>query len=118
VATPQATETVAVVTLTSHTGISDNWPAYEESVMNLIHLIGRSSALDGLTETERRVAALVAQGRTNREVATAMFVTENTVQTHLRHIFRKLGIRSRTELAIWLLSIQAGSAAYERSSAE
>ena len=47
----------------------------------------------GLTETERRVAALVAQGRTNREIASAMFVTENTVQTHVRHIFQKLGVQ-------------------------
>lgn len=59
---------------------------------------------DGLTCTERRVAALVTQGHTNREVAVAMFVTENTVQTHLRHIFQKLGVRSRTELAARLLA--------------
>jgi ATP/maltotriose-dependent transcriptional regulator MalT len=60
--------------------------------------------MDGLTETERRVAALVAQGQTNREVAGAMFVTQNTVQTHIQHIFQKLGVRSRTELAARLLS--------------
>ena len=59
---------------------------------------------DGLTETERRIAALVAQGQTNREVAAAMFVTENTVQTHVRHIFQKLGVRSRTELTARLLA--------------
>jgi DNA-binding CsgD family transcriptional regulator len=53
----------------------------------------------GLTETESRVAALVAQGLTNRAIASAMFITENTVQTHVRHIFLKLGVRSRTELA-------------------
>lgn len=64
---------------------------------------------DGLTETERHVAALVAQGRTNREVAAAMFVTQNTVQTHLRHIFRKLGVRSRTELAARLLTAPAAT---------
>jgi DNA-binding NarL/FixJ family response regulator len=58
----------------------------------------------GLTETESRVAALVARGRTNREIASAMFVTENTVQTHVRHIFQKLGVRSRTELAVQILS--------------
>ena len=66
--------------------------------------------MDGLTETERRVAALVAQGHTNREVAAAMFVTENTVQTHVRHIFQKLGVRSRTELAVQLLSEAARQA--------
>jgi len=64
---------------------------------------------DGLTETERRVAALVTQGHTNREVAAAMFVTENTVQTHLRHIFQKLGVRSRTELTVLLLAAPAGA---------
>jgi DNA-binding CsgD family transcriptional regulator/tetratricopeptide (TPR) repeat protein len=58
----------------------------------------------GLTGTERRVAALIAEGKTNREVAAVMFVTENTVQTHLRHIFQKTGVRSRTELAARLLS--------------
>jgi DNA-binding NarL/FixJ family response regulator len=50
------------------------------------------------------VAALIAQGQTNREVAAAMFITVNTVQTHVRHIFQKLGVRSRTELAAVLLA--------------
>jgi ATP/maltotriose-dependent transcriptional regulator MalT len=63
-----------------------------------------ASTADGLTETERRIAALVIQGHTNRRVAAAMFVTENTVQTHIRHIFQKLGVSSRTELAARLLS--------------
>jgi DNA-binding CsgD family transcriptional regulator len=67
------------------------------------------ASVDGLTETERRVAALVAQGRTNREIAAAMFVTENTVQTHVRHVFRKLGLRSRTELAVQFLSEPPGA---------
>ncbi len=66
--------------------------------------IATPALADGLTCTERRVAALVAQGHTNREVAMAMFVTENTVQTHLRHIFQKLGVRSRTELTARLLA--------------
>jgi DNA-binding CsgD family transcriptional regulator len=67
---------------------------------------------DGLTCTERRVAALVTQGHTNREVAVAMFVTENTVQTHLRHIFQKLGVRSRTELAARLLAASPAALEY------
>jgi DNA-binding CsgD family transcriptional regulator len=71
---------------------------------------------DGLTGTERRIAALIAQGHTNREVAAEMFVTENTVQTHVRHIFRKLGVRSRTELAAQLLSPPAEASAATRAS--
>ena len=52
-----------------------------------------------LTRAERRVAALVADGRTNREVAAQLFITSATVEAHLTRIYRKLGIRSRTELA-------------------
>ncbi len=54
---------------------------------------------EGLTPAERRVAALVAEGRTNREVASALFLGERTVTSHLTHIYAKLGVRSRTELA-------------------
>jgi len=42
---------------------------------------------------------LVAAGHTNREVAAALFLGERTVETHLTHVYAKLGIRSRTELA-------------------
>jgi DNA-binding CsgD family transcriptional regulator len=52
-----------------------------------------------LTSAERRVADLVAEGRTNREVAAALFLGESTVASHLTHIYGKLGVRSRTELA-------------------
>jgi DNA-binding CsgD family transcriptional regulator len=52
-----------------------------------------------LTDAERRVAALVAQGRSNREVAAQLFTTVATVEAHLTRIYRKLGVRSRTELA-------------------
>ena len=54
---------------------------------------------EGLTAAERRVAALVAEGRTNREVAAALFLGERTVETHLSHVYAKLGVRSRAELA-------------------
>jgi DNA-binding CsgD family transcriptional regulator len=65
----------------------------------LARIGGRAPARGALTESERRIAALVAQGRTNREVATALFVTEHTVATALTRIYAKLGVRSRTELA-------------------
>ena len=71
--------------------------------------VTKSRSVHGLTETESHVATLVTQGLTNREIAAAMFVTENTVQTHVRHIFRKFGVRSRTELASQLLSIPANT---------
>ena len=60
---------------------------------------GRAPGRGGVTEAERRIAALVAEGRTNREVAAALFVTVHTVEGALTRAYRKLGVRSRTELA-------------------
>jgi DNA-binding CsgD family transcriptional regulator len=61
--------------------------------------LGGRTRTEGLTPAERRVAALVAEGRTNREVAAALFLGERTVETHLTHVYAKLGVRSRVELA-------------------
>jgi DNA-binding CsgD family transcriptional regulator len=61
--------------------------------------IGGRTRQEGLTAAERRVASLVAEGRTNKEIAAALFLGERTVASHLTHIYAKLGIRSRTELA-------------------
>jgi DNA-binding NarL/FixJ family response regulator len=61
--------------------------------------IGGRTREQGLTAAEQRVAALVAEGRTNKEVAAALFLGERTVETHLSHVYSKLGVRSRTELA-------------------
>jgi DNA-binding CsgD family transcriptional regulator len=52
-----------------------------------------------LTPTEREVVLLVAEGCTNQQVATRLFVSPHTVNTHLRNVFAKLGVRSRVELA-------------------
>jgi DNA-binding CsgD family transcriptional regulator/Flp pilus assembly protein TadD len=52
-----------------------------------------------LTASELRVAHMAADGMTNREIAQALFLTENTIETHLRSVFRKLEIRSRSQLA-------------------
>ncbi|MGI9118652.1 MAG: LuxR C-terminal-related transcriptional regulator [Acidimicrobiales bacterium] len=63
-----------------------------------------SSGWASLTPAERRVAELVAEGRTNPEVAAHLFVSARTVHTHLLHIYRKLGITSRIQLARRLLA--------------
>jgi DNA-binding CsgD family transcriptional regulator len=63
---------------------------------------GRAPASNELTPTEKRVAALVAEGRTDREVAAELFISSRTVSAHLTRIYRKLGIRSRTELSLRL----------------
>jgi DNA-binding CsgD family transcriptional regulator len=71
----------------------------EQTRAELERLGGRTSSRHELTGAEERVARLVAEGKTNREVASALFVTERTVETHLSSIYRKLDLRSRTELA-------------------
>jgi DNA-binding NarL/FixJ family response regulator len=52
-----------------------------------------------LTPTETKVAGLVATGRTNKEVATELFVSVKTVEANLSRIYDKLNVRSRSELA-------------------
>jgi DNA-binding CsgD family transcriptional regulator len=73
-----------------------NWA---EKARGELGRIGGRRREEGLTPAERRVAVLVAEGRTNREVAVALFLAERTVASHLSHVYAKLGVRSRTELA-------------------
>ncbi len=76
----------------------------EKARAELARIGGRPAATGELTPTERRIAALVAEGRSNKEIAAALFVTPKTVDTQLSRIYRKVGVRSRTELARHLTS--------------
>jgi ATP/maltotriose-dependent transcriptional regulator MalT len=64
-----------------------------------LRLVAAGSALEELTPQELRVALLVGRGLANRQVAGELFVSTRTVEAHLRQIYRKLDLRSRTELA-------------------
>jgi DNA-binding CsgD family transcriptional regulator len=55
----------------------------------------------GLTERERQVAALIAQGGSNREIAKVLVVSERTVETHVGNVLAKLGFDSRAQIAAW-----------------
>ena len=61
--------------------------------------VAAPTGVRALTETERRVAALAAEGRTQREIAEALYVTPNTVDLQLGDVYSKLGISSTDELA-------------------
>jgi DNA-binding CsgD family transcriptional regulator len=81
----------------------------ERTRAELARIGGRAASSLTLTPTEARVAELVAAGGTNREVADALFVSVHTVEANLKRIYRKLGIRSRTELASTFPSRPSGS---------
>jgi DNA-binding CsgD family transcriptional regulator len=74
----------------------------------LRRISGRAPASEELTETERRVAQLAAQGRTNKEIAAGLYMGVSTVEAHLSRVYRKLGVR-RTELATRLVVEVNGS---------
>ena len=75
------------------------WAARTGSALARLGL--RRSAAAELTASQLHVAELVAAGLTNREAADRLFLSVNTVETHLKNIYRTLGVRSRTELGRW-----------------
>jgi len=59
----------------------------------------------GLTEREREVAVLIAQGKMNREIADTLVVSHRTVETHVSTILSKLGVPSRSRIAVWAVEV-------------
>lgn len=76
----------------------------ENAAAELARIPGRTPSSGELSETQRRVAELVAGGLSNKEVAAKLFITVRTVEANLSNVYAKLGIRSRTELASRLAS--------------
>jgi ATP/maltotriose-dependent transcriptional regulator MalT len=83
------------------------WVQRARAELARITVTGRARSVE-LTDSERRIAELVASGMSNRDVADALFVSVKTVETNLTRAYRKLGIRSRTQLG---KSLALGSAA-------
>jgi len=60
-------------------------------------------AFGGLSEREREITVLIAQGKTNREIAEELFISQRTVGTHIGHMYAKLGIDTRVQLVSWAI---------------
>ena len=71
--------------------------------LSIDHAVGDpvGDAPAGLSPREWEVAHLIALGRSNRDIAEALVVSTKTVETHVKHIFGKLGVQGRTEVAVW-----------------
>ncbi len=74
-------------------------PAWQAKARAELRRLGLRVADGDLTETERRIAHLAGTGLSNPEIAASVFVSRKTVEAHLSKVYRKLGLRSRTELA-------------------
>ncbi|XVU22162.1 AAA family ATPase [Actinoplanes sp. CA-054009] len=85
---------------------ADAKPWAEQTERALARTESNSAPLDlGLTSTELRIAALVRDGESNREIASRLFLSVKTVEATLTRIYRKLGVRSRTQLSSRLPSV-------------
>ena len=88
---------------------SGPWAAKARAELGTVS--GRAASADDLTAMQRRVAALAAVGRTNAEIAQELYLSVRTVEAHLAAAYRKLGARSRTELAARMAGTLAGPGA-------
>lgn len=69
-----------------------------------------SKVVQRLSVRETQVADLIQQAKSNKEIAYELGLTTGTVKEYLFHIFRKLGVSNRTELALWKRDSEAGAA--------
>jgi DNA-binding NarL/FixJ family response regulator len=80
-----------------------------EAAATLLSTNHRAPDLDALTTREREVLAELAQGRSNREIARALHVSEKTVKAHVSSVLAKLGVQDRTQAALFAVRHEHGS---------
>ena len=75
-------------------------PPIRALATDLLEQIDTATAV-ALTRRELQVADLVAEGMTNREIASLLFLSERTAQNHVQHILNKLDLPNRSQIALW-----------------
>jgi two-component system nitrate/nitrite response regulator NarL len=63
-----------------------------------------TSSIESLTGREREIIELIAQGMSNKLIARALDISDGTVKVHVKHLLKKLGLRSRVEAAVWMVN--------------
>jgi DNA-binding NarL/FixJ family response regulator len=82
-------------------------PIAARALAELVRPMPRESrAIDALSDRELEVVGLVARGLTNKDIAQTLFLSVRTIEAHLRSIYGKLGVRSRTEAVLWAVTQQ------------
>jgi DNA-binding NarL/FixJ family response regulator len=76
-------------------------PDLAESVMRRLRETPAVAGLEKLSAQEKRILDLVAEGKTNRQIAEQMFLSEKTVKNYVSNLLAKLGFRHRTEAAVF-----------------
>ncbi|WP_314148138.1 alpha/beta fold hydrolase [uncultured Leifsonia sp.] len=88
----------------SHIPYLGDVTALSTPILRFLGIAGPPAAPPALTPRQLEVAALVADGLTNREIALALTITEKSAESHLEHILTRLGFRSRAQIAAWYAS--------------
>jgi DNA-binding NarL/FixJ family response regulator len=93
---------VASAIRAAHRGEVHLAPAAASELTRALRLPASDPA-EPLTDRERQVLALVAEGASNQEIGGALFISERTARTHVSNIIMKIGVRSRTQAALWAI---------------
>ena len=89
----------------------ERWPRLVHLIalgLGAAFLIPVLGSVPGLTRREREVAALIAEGMSNKEIAARLVTSRRTAESHVENILRKLGFTSRTQVAAWVAQQRSG----------
>ncbi len=94
---------VASAIRAAHRGEVHLAPAAVRELTKALRAPAPDPEAEPLTDRERQVLALVAEGASNKEIGEALFISERTARTHVSNILMKIGVRSRTQAALWAI---------------